>query len=193
MSTEQKEEFLIKVNDHCHPTKSPIRFDIKIPTDATVKVLYDAILGLTLYRQETFIMKARLSEEIPTSTEKELKADIARFFDTTKPGVLLLSRSKEWDQRVYKTRLILGEWPKNHKMLQEPTQYSIEEILCCISQNFNLPKELKINIICILLFQVKGYSSVIEDYDNDSKAFLTRNKSILWLSYCQIKKHMASI
>jgi len=47
---------------------------------------------------------------------------------------------------------IIENWPKTHKQVPKPTQYSIEEILCCISQNYNIPKELKIKIVKLLLY-----------------------------------------
>jgi len=53
-----------------------------------------------------------------------------------------------------KIRAILIEtWPKIHKMLPMPTKSSIEELLCCISQNYNIPKELHIKIIHTMLMK----------------------------------------
>jgi len=42
-------------------------------------------------------------------------------------------------------------WPKSYRMLPIPIQYSIEEIFICMSNHYNIPNELNIQIICIML------------------------------------------
>jgi len=44
-----------------------------------------------------------------------------------------------------------GNWPKEHKKFLESIQHGIEVTLCCISKNFNLPKELNLMLIRTML------------------------------------------
>jgi len=47
--------------------------------------------------------------------------------------------------------LLIANWPKTHKLIPKHTKYSIEEILCCVSKNYNVPKELNTKIISTML------------------------------------------